>query len=293
VWEGGGAERPRDRREALEPAERRPAREPRSPRDLDDEAERREPLLRRSEPPRRASLPAAAEPELADEPVAPPRRSLFQRIFFYAKIALALALVGALSYFIATSDFDLSWLSASPSAASAQRAALYDAGPGSSASPVVGKATWRTSTRTSNASAKPETVITIEAQIPERSLAMTMTIGRDSEPDAGISHMFEIAFARPEQLPFGGITSVSRIVMKASETDPGDDLLGKNITVAPGNYLFALQQGSLQRNVELLSSRPWLGVLINFANGSAQMLNVEKGASGQKAVADALAKWAQ
>ena len=39
--------------------------------------------------------------------------------------------------------------------------------------------------------------------------------------------------------------------------------------------------------------RPWMGILINFGDGSTQTLNVEKGASGERTINEALAKWGQ
>jgi hypothetical protein len=294
-------ERPHSRRdpdrEPPDSSERRPPREPRRPRDLDGETERRESASRRPDAPRRGT-PPSAEPETEDEAQPNVRpRSLWRRLFFFTRILLAVAMVGALAYAYATSEIDLSWLSASPSAASPQRAALYDAsGQGKDRGlPVVGKAAWRTATQTSSGSDKPETVVMVDAQIPESSLAMTMTIERDTEPGAGMSHMIEITFAQPDRLPFGGISAVPKIVMKATETDLGDDLVGTSIAVGPGNYLFGLlgTPDLIARNTQFLRTRPWLGVLINFADGPPQMLTVEKGASGQKAIEDALAKWGQ
>jgi hypothetical protein len=295
MWESA-VERPRSRREPEQDppdlSERRPSREPRWPRDLDDEGNPRQPPVRRGEGARREGPPL--EPEGEDKPPDLRPRSLFRRIFFYTQIILAVLLAAALAYALATSDIDLSWLAASPNAASPQRAALYDTKGGNRSAPILGKATWRTTTET-GASDKPETVVMLEAEIPERSLAMTVTIGRDSESGAAMSHVFEISFARPEQLPFGGISSVPKIVMKEAETDPGDDLVGTGTRVGPGSYLFGLlgTPDSIQRNIQLLRTRRWLGVLINFADGQAQMLNAEKGASGQKAIDEALAKWGQ
>ncbi len=263
------------------------------------ESPRAEPV--RAESPRRASPPV--EPEPSGEQ--PRSRSIFRRIAFYARIAVLVLAAGLLAYAYATSgfdltrlasDIDLSWLTASPNAASPQRAVLYDVRPGDrKAAPLVGKATWRTRTQASDGSGNPETVLALDAEIPERQLAMTMTIARETETGGGMSHTFEIGFARPDQVPFGGISGVSKIVMKGAETELGDDLIGTSITVGPGNYLFGLLDtpDALRRNVELLRTRPWLGVLIVFGDGQAQMLNVEKGASGQRAIDDALAKWGQ
>ena len=83
--------------------------------------------------------------------------------------------------------------------------------------------------------------------------------------------------------------------MKNSETDAGEDLIGTSIPVSSGTYLFGLlgTEDALARNIAALKSRPWMGILINFGQGQSQMLNIEKGAPGQKALNDALAKWGE
>jgi hypothetical protein len=156
----------------------------------------------------------------------------------------------------------------------------------------VGKATWRTRTQAS-ASGKPDTVVTLDAEIPERQLAMTMT-SRAAETGAGMSHTIEIGFAQPNQLPFGGIAGVSKIVMKGAETELGDDLIGTSIAIGPGSYLFGLlgTPDAIRRNLELLRTRPCLGLLLLFANGPAPLPTLKR-RPGQRAIDDALAKWGQ
>jgi len=234
-----------------------------------------------------------------EEPEEPPRRaparpkSIFRRVVLGAQIVFLLAVAGLLGYAFWKGDLDLAGLLALPDAfASSQRAALAEAGK-TDAKPVVGKATWQTRTEAAQGG-KSVTVIVLDAQIPERQIALTMSISR--EPDGGgMSHMFELQFAHPESLPFGGISSVPKIVMKASDTELGDDLIGTSIPVDPGRYLFGLLStpDALTRNIEAMRSKPWMGILINFPQGPAQMLNVEKGSPGQRAINDALAKWGQ
>jgi hypothetical protein len=281
-----------------------PRREPRWRGDEADEENERDPRSSRLDPPSRAAAPGPpyAEPQAeeedyradeleADEHGARPRFVL-RRIVFAALIAMLVVGGGLLAYLTHqywSPNLDLSGLFAS--AAASQRAALYPAGE-ANATPVLGKATWRTSTDSS--SGTPATLVVLEAEIPERQIALTMTIAREAE-GGGMSHMFDLQFAHPDTLPFGGIAAVPKIVMKDSETGLGDDLLGTSITVGPGSYLFGLLStpDALARNVEALRTRPWMGILINFGDGSAQTLSVEKGASGERVMNEALAKWGQ
>jgi hypothetical protein len=279
-------------------------REPRWRRDEADEENARDLRGSRLDPPGRAAAPvppyaapqaeeedySAGELE-ADERAARPS-SVVRRIVFATQIttlAVGIGLLGYITYPYWRPTIDLSGVFAS--APSSQRAALYPAGQ-ANATPVLGKATWRT--RTDSSSGTPATVVVLEAEIPERQIALTMTIAREAE-GGGMSHMFELQFAHPDTLPFDGITAVPKIVMKDLETGLGDDLLGTSITVSPGSYLFGLLSTpeALARNVEAMRTRAWMGILINFGDGSAQTLNVEKGASGQRVMNEALAKWGQ
>jgi hypothetical protein len=48
-----------------------------------------------------------------------------------------------------------------------------------------------------------------------------------------------------------------------------------------------------QKNMQRLRSQKWLVIALAFANGAAYTLDIEKGASGDRAINDALAKWGQ
>jgi len=213
------------------------------------------------------------------------RRSWWRWIASAVQIAGAIA-VGALLF------LSRDWFSPLPQPmAPPQRAAIYSVGE-ANAEAIVGSATWQTRIDSSGPG-KPATVIMLDAQIPERQIVLTMSIAREAG-GAG-THLIDMRFAHPQALPFGGISAVPKIVMKAAETDLGDDLIGRSFSAGEGRFLFGLldMQDSLARNIEALRSRPWMGILINFADGPMQMLNIEKGSSGQRAFDDALAKWEQ
>jgi hypothetical protein len=49
----------------------------------------------------------------------------------------------------------------------------------------------------------------------------------------------------------------------------------------------------VKQNVQRLRTQNWLEFTIIFGNGAAYTLSIEKGASGQKAIDEALAEWGQ
>ncbi len=210
-------------------------------------------------------------------------------------VAAAVIGVGALGYSYVVGTLDFGWLGRAPGEAASQseRAVLYEGGQsGRTGTPVEGKAVWRT--RMEPNGSKPDMVVTLDAEIPDPHVTLAMTLSRVAD-SGGISHLLELRFAQPEELPLGGIARVSNIAMKSAETDAGESLVGTSINIAPGQFMFGLLgvEDVVKQNVERLRTQSWLEFTIIFGNGAAYTLSVEKGASGQKAIDEALAKWGQ
>jgi hypothetical protein len=215
----------------------------------------------------------------------------------YVLVTAILLGAGGLGYAYVVGAINLSWLALWPGQAAPQseRAMLYEGGQsGRTGKPVVGKATWRTRTE-ANGSGKPDTAVTLDVEIPEQHIVLAMTISRVSGADSGMSHLLELKFARPADMPFGGISRVANIAMKGTEADTGESLVGTSINIAPGQFMFGLLgvEDVVRQNVQRLRTLNWLDLAIVFGNGAAYTLTVEKGASGARAINEALAKWGQ
>jgi hypothetical protein len=138
-------------------------------------------------------------------------------------------------------------------------------------------------------------VVTLDVEIPQPHMVLTMTLSREGNAGAGMSHLLELRFAKPEELPFGGITRISNIVMKGAETEAGESLVGTSINIAPGQFMFGLLgvEDVVKQNVQRLRTQSWLDLIVVFANGATYTLSIEKGAAGERALNEALAKWGQ
>jgi hypothetical protein len=223
----------------------------------------------------------------------------------FLRLALAYLLVtaivvggGFLGYAYMVGTINLSWLTlwSGPAAAQSERALLYEGGQSArSGKPIEGKATWRTRTETIGSSGKPETVVTLDAEFAEPRIVLAMTISRVADTGSAMSHLLELRFGRPQDTPFGGVTRVSNIGMKGAETDAAESLVGTSINIAPGQFMFGLLGVAdvVQQNVQRLRTQGWLDLTIFFENGAAYTLSVAKGASGGRAINEALAKWGQ
>jgi hypothetical protein len=241
-------------------------------------------------------LPAGLEDEEAHWNAPEQKSRPFLRLaVVYVLVAAVVIGAGALGYSYVVGALDLGWLNRGAGQAVAQpaRAILYEGGQsGQTGTRVEGKAVW--GTRMEPNDGKPDIVVTVNAEIPDPHITLAMTLSRVGD-SGGMSHLLELQFAKPEELPFGGISRVSNIAMKAAETDAGESLVGTSINIAPGQFMFGLLgvEDVVKQNVQRLRTQGWLDFTIIFGNGAAYTLSIEKGASGQKAIDEALAKWGQ
>jgi hypothetical protein len=259
-----------------------------------NEEARRKPLGPPVEP-----TPAGAQDDLPSWNEAEPKsRSLIRLVAIYMLATAVVIGAGALGYAYVVGAINFSWLSLGREQAAprSERAILSESGQsGQTGQPVEGKAVWRTRTEPSGADGKPETVVVLDAEIPEPHLALTMKLSRVTDAGASMSHLLELGFGKPDELPFGGMTRLANIGMRGAETDGSESLVGTSINIAPGQFMFGLLAvpDVVRQNVERLRTQNWLDFTIIFANGATYTLSVAKGASGKQAIDDAFAKWGQ
>jgi hypothetical protein len=257
--------------------------------------------------------PAAPEPDDAPvpveelpEPITVPKRTPIVG-FLVRRMALATVLlaVGALGYGHATGQFVLPWLNDLMGDgtvlhlarnADAQQAMVIDSSiitPDESRG--IGKGVWRTHTEAAGRDgAEPITVLDIDVEVPERHLAMTMSV-RHQPPGSAMSHLFEIRFLRPDLQPDVDIANLMSLYMTAADGSRRAPLFGRVERVAPGLFFYGLAGPENERvqNLRNFKELPWLAVPLTYRNGVAGIVLIEKGAFGEKLVNDVLAEWAK
>ena len=235
----------------------------------------------------------------------PRSRSLLRLSAAYLAVTAVVLGVGTLGYGYLVGAVNMSWLNqwswltewtGVAATSSSARAVLYEAGrPGRASAPVEGKATWGTRTEPNGPDGKPDAVITLEVEISEPHLTMSIAVSRNLEPGAGMSHLIELRFAKPQELPFGGIRAITSVATRGTETEASDLLGGTSVDIGPGQFMFGLLAlpDVVQQNLQRLRTQDWLAVSFVFANGAAYTLVVEKGSAGERVINDVLAKWGQ
>jgi len=185
--------------------------------------------------------------------------------------------------------------SGTPAADVAQRVVLYEEDPEDpNGKRFIGSAVWRSETVT-RPNQPPDMVVRADIDIPDRKMTMTWTLKRNVDKTLPASHTVEVAFKLPPDFVHGGVQNVPGVLMKDSEQTRGMPLAGLAVKVTDGYFLIGLSavDSEMQRNIELLKSRPWFDVPIVYTDGRRAILAVEKGTPGERAFNDAFAAWKQ
>jgi len=182
------------------------------------------------------------------------------------------------------------------SAAVAQRVVLYEEDPGDpQGKRFVGSAIWRTESVSPGPGQPAELAIRADVEIPERRIAMTWSLRRNSDPNLPASHTVEIMFRLPQDFQAGGVSNVPGILMKQAEQSRGTPLQGLAVKVTTGFFLIGLSatDADRERNVQLLKERAWFDIPVVYNNNRRAILALEKGTPGERAFTEAFQAWRQ
>src|SRR5262245_34592193 len=182
----------------------------------------------------------------------------------------------------------------SPQAPAAQKVVLYEEDPADpNGKRFVGSAIWRTETVTPGPGQPPELAIRADVEVPERKLAMTLSLRRNTDKGLPATHTVDIMFKLPADFPSGGISNVPGILMKQAEQTRGTPLAGLAVKVTPGTFLIGLSnaESDKDRNLQLLKERSWFDIPVVYNNNRRAILALEKGTPGERVFAEAFKAW--
>ncbi len=169
----------------------------------------------------------------------------------------------------------------------AQTAVVYDDPPttdGFHAGTVV----WRL------VSATPPELPAIRGEIlvPTR-FTMTLTLTRDTDPQATGAEMIEITVSPQPGATHGPVVGIQGLFATSSQEARGDPLIGRYVTTAANHFLYSLSTfpGDVDRNSALLRKQAWLYVPIVDEDGHRAALSLAKGAAGERVFDDAIDAW--
>lgn len=176
----------------------------------------------------------------------------------------------------------------------AQNAILYEEGATAADNTVdAGRVVWSVVQETPANSAAPEPAIRARIEIPDRNVVLIMTIKRNTDKALPASHLIELVFAVPEDFSGGAIGQINRFVLKESEQGRGEGLIGVPARIADGIFLIALNNldQAKTKNVNLLKTRDWFDIPMQYRTGRRALMTIEKGLPGANVFKEVFDAW--
>jgi hypothetical protein len=161
--------------------------------------------------------------------------------------------------------------------------------PGSAPSQFEGQANWSFSPDPASRSGEKaiRSVITYAAA----GLNIDFSVAKNRDPNVNSSHIIFVSFEPKQSMP--GVREMSAIEWRERESQTGSTMTGVLVPIQDNVFLIGLDPAAqaVERNLELLRTQRWLVFEVRLINGQRGALLIEKGSSGDKAVAEALAAW--
>ena len=153
----------------------------------------------------------------------------------------------------------------------------------------VGSVIWRMEGSTSD----PATLaVRADVDLPEAKLQMTMEIRRNSEAQFPASHTIDIKFTPQPGNDIGNVKQIDVPQMRREDAPTGDPLVGVPVTITNNSFLVGLTRGDAEaRNLDAMRTRGWFDIPMVLEDGKPAKITFEKGASGDRILADALTAW--
>lgn len=176
----------------------------------------------------------------------------------------------------------------------AQRAALLVEAPNepNKIKTYVGTVVWRTDNVSNGAGQPLGTAVHADIDIPGDKLKAGLTLQKNMDASLPASHTMTIVFTVQADSPTGGVKQISVPQLRQDDSPTGDALMGVPVPIMENSFLIGLSRGSAETtNLELIKQRAWFDIPILLGNGRIAKLTFEKGASGTRAIEDAISAW--
>lgn len=178
----------------------------------------------------------------------------------------------------------------------AQRSALLVEAPDteSKVRTFIGTTVWRLDNVSAAAGQPLGTAVHADVDIPDANVRLTMDIRKNNDPALPASNTMEIRFNLGPGSALPGIKQISVPQMRREENPNGEALAGVPVKITDTYFLVGLAQGDFEkRNADLLRLRAWIDIPVQLTDNRVAKITLEKGATGDRIIADALASWAQ
>lgn len=156
----------------------------------------------------------------------------------------------------------------------------------------LGTVVWRLDNVSGGSGQPVGTAIHADVDIPDDKWKVSFTLQKNTDPSLPASHTITIDFTPQAGSPSGGVKEINVVQMRQDNTPKGESLIGVPVPIMENSFLIGLTRGTAEAtNLQLIKERPWFDIPIRLSNGKIAKLTFEKGASGARAVEDALTSW--
>lgn len=157
----------------------------------------------------------------------------------------------------------------------------------------VGTVVWRAEGTAAGQDATAATAVRADVDVPDAKLQMTMEIRKNTEAQFPASHTIDIKFTPAPDSSVGSVKQIDVPQMRREDAATGEPLVGVPVTITNNSFLVGLTREAEARNVEALRTRGWFDIPMVLADGKPAKITFEKGASGDRILADALTAWSK
>lgn len=158
---------------------------------------------------------------------------------------------------------------------------------GASPNQFEGKTTW---TYGPDPALKGQKSLRAAIDFPAGALSVDFSIAPNTDAGINASHTVMVIF---DAKSLDNVREMSAVEWRERESQMGTVLAGIVVPVQDNVFMIGLDktEAALKRNLDLLRSQKWMVFEFRLANGRRGAILVEKGASGEKAIGDALTDW--
>jgi hypothetical protein len=132
-----------------------------------------------------------------------------------------------------------------------------------------------------------------EADIPDLKMHAVMTIRKNADPNLPASHTIDLRVTFADGADIKGIKDMRVPMMRRDDPPAQDSLSGVRVKISDSYFLVGLNRADadVAHNIDLLANRGWFDFPMLLNDDRIAKLTFEKGADGERIVADALAAW--
>ena len=158
---------------------------------------------------------------------------------------------------------------------------------GASPNQFEGKTTW---TYGPDPALKGQKSLRAAIDFPAGALSVDFSIAPNTDAGINASHTVMVIF---DAKSLDNVREMSAVEWRERESQMGTVLAGIVVPVQDNVFMIGLDktEAALKRNLDLLRNQKWMVFEFRLANGRRGAILVEKGASGEKAIGDALTDW--